>query len=239
MHKKLLIALGAVLVLALPASALAAATVVISPHLAPKKHGKGTHVHFKLVGSDPANNGVPAPTNTTVVHLPKGLGISTKGFPTCTYATLLSSGDSACPAKSKVGTGHSSGGVQTTTILEALTVTAFNGAPQGGNPVLLLHVQGSIPQSINIVIAGGLSRDSGKYGYKFSFTVPPIATIPGLPNGSIIEFDVNIGGTAKVKGKTSNLVTAPKTCPKGGYNWGADFAFADGETFSTTAKSAC
>jgi hypothetical protein len=253
MRKKLWMALAAVLMLAVPASALAAATVVITPSFKPNKRAKGTHVHFKLVGTDPANSGVPAPTDTTVVHLPKGLVLNTKAFPTCTQNALLSeaqgSPGSACTRKSIVGSGHAQGGVlapatATTaamTILENLTVVAANGAPQGGNPVLLLHVQSvpGAPLAINIVIPGVLSKDSGPYSYKFSFTVPTIATIPGLPNGSILEFDVNIGATTKAKGKTVNLITEAKKCTKGGFSWGADFTFTDGEHFNTTAKSPC
>jgi hypothetical protein len=241
MRKRLWMALAAVLMLVVPATALAAATDVITPGFSPNKKGKATHVTFKIVEGNSTPGAVPPPSTQTVVHLPKGLVINTKGFPTCSTATLMSAGGAACPAKSLVGTGSSTvtDQIGTTVINESATVKAYVGPPQGGNPTLNLYAVGTTPISAQIIIPGVLSKDTGKYGYKFTFTIPAITSVPGAPNASITTFTVNIGGAVKYHGKTVNLETLPKTCPKGGFNWGADFTYSDGEFVKTTATSKC
>ena len=257
--------LAACLTVAAPIAAHAAAgtgpdgtTATITPLFQPNTLGKATNANVTVTSANPSNPGsVPPPTNATDVYLPAGTVLNTRPFATCSKATLDSQGPSACPAGSKVGTGSSVvaavlGGAALT---ENAAVTAFNGPPRGGQPVLELYAVGTTPISAQLTIEGVASPAAAPYSIKLHFTVPPIGTVPGGPNASIEKFQVTVGGsrkvtttkTVKVKGKkrkkkvttTAAYITEPRKCPAGGFPWQAVFTYANAEQVTATNTAPC
>jgi hypothetical protein len=229
--------------LAAPSAASAATQVQITPKFLTNKAGKGTSVAFgvKIKNDD---GSIPPPSSRTVVHLPKGMKVNYKPFlkVVCPKAMIDENGPEACPKASRVGPqgkAHADAILGGTHIHEPATVDPFAGGTRNGHPLLELYADGRSPISVQITIEGELMPDRGKYGQKLDVPIPPIPTVPGAADASIVDFVVTVGATAKVKGKKLPLITVPKTCPKGGFNWGGDFSFVDGTTVSTTAKSPC
>lgn len=85
--------------------------------------------------------------------------------------------------------------------------------------------------------------DSGRFGNKFDFPVPPIPTVPGSPNASVLDFSTTLGATNRVKEKrrtvTHHLITAPKTCPAGGWPFRGEFTFVDGSSAAAETTVKC
>jgi hypothetical protein len=168
----------------------------------------------------------------TVVHLPKGMKFGYKYFPTCNPKKLEAKGVAGCSKKSRVGKGTlTADGRPVTTDLVNGTVTAFNGTKSGGKPRYLLYV---IPDlSSPLVLVGTLK------GTTLTIPVPPVPTLPGQPNATLVDFKIKTGGTIKKKGKKYSYLTNPKKCPKGGYKWGLAFTYESGETLSPTDAVPC
>ena len=80
----------------------------------------------------------------------------------------------------------------------ATNITAFNGKPVGGHPVILLHVYSAdLGVDAVQVLVGKLFKISGKYGWKLDVTVPP------LPFGTATTiFDVTVQHKPWVTRKT-------------------------------------
>jgi hypothetical protein len=243
MRRHLVITGALVAALAAPSAASAATQVQISPKFTNNKAGQGTSVAFgvKIKNDD---GSIPPPSSRTVVHLPKGMKVNYKPFlrTICSKATIDENGPEACPKASRVGPqakAHADAILGGTHIHEPATVDPFAGGLNNGHPLLELYADGRSPISVQITIEGELLSDSGKYSQKLDVAIPPIPTTPGAADASIVDFLVTVGATTKYKGKKVALVTVPKSCPKGGFNWGGDFSFVDGTTVSATAKTPC
>jgi hypothetical protein len=130
-------------------------TQTVDVVLVPKKLSKTalTPATLKVTtktGTTTAANGVPSPATQATVDFDKSAKLFTKGIPTCAAAQLQNTTTEAAlaacgDAKIGTGTGMALLPVGTQVFPEPTTVTAFNGVPQGGDPVVLLHAYGSAP----------------------------------------------------------------------------------------------
>jgi hypothetical protein len=231
--------------LALPgaASAQTAPSATVTAKMTPNVAGKPTSIRFGF-SVKMADGSVPAPLTNALVHLPN-IKVDTKGLKVCSRGTLEARGPSGCPAGSKVGTGtaHASALLGGTLVNEPAKVTAFNGTRPGRPATLLLYNDGRQPISVQLVVGATLTPDTGQFGRKFNFPVPAIPTVPGSPDASVVDFTVTIGATTKAKehgrSVTHHLVTAPKTCPSGGWAFRGDFSLRDGSKPSAGTKASC
>jgi hypothetical protein len=103
-----------------------------------------------------------------VIDFDQNLSPATKGLPTRTAAqlqnTTTEAAERAC-GSAKIGTGEATTLLALSTLYtEPTKVTAFNGAPQGGKPVVLLHAYGTSPLQTTLVLVGTVSN-FGKEGY--------------------------------------------------------------------------
>jgi hypothetical protein len=106
---------------------------------------------------------------------------------------------------------------------------------------------GSSPIEETLSFPGTFSAASAPYAMKISVNVPPIPTVPGGPNASVVGLNFTVGGnhTALVKkGKKKvkqsvPLFVLPKKCAGGTLPYGAQATFADGSTVPVTGKVAC
>jgi hypothetical protein len=255
----------AALALGLPASALAAPKVTVQVKILPilknlsnRKAGFWPHTgdflgapaalesKFTIRGTE--YGGFPAPIRRVSVWLPKGTGIHTAGFPTCSLTTLEKKEPEKCPKGSLAspaghapqsapekcpspplagGAGEACGVVSLggTRVHEAVKIQAYF-APGGG---LNFYVEGVTPTVIEIPFGGKFSGASGVFGTKFLTTVPLIETLPGAP-AAVAETTTVTVGAAMMKGKKLvSLGTIPKKCPKGGFPGKSEMWFGAGE----------
>jgi hypothetical protein len=222
----------------------------ITASFSPNGGGKPTHIIFDVVTSS-TTGGVPAPGTRALVHLPLGMKVNTKGFARCNGNLTTPPDASKCAANTQVGSGSSTLAAQlgTQSINEPATVTAYVGAKQHGHDTLLLYAVGTTPISAAVTLVGelipgahsaGVHSAAASYGYKLDVAIPPIHTVPGAPDASITDFKVDIGKTAKVKGKKTGFLTAPKKSQcKGALHWGYDGSYSGAPDYSTTATSPC
>lgn len=214
----------------------------ITASFSPNKGGKPTHIKFD-VKTFSTTGAVPAPGSNAVVHLPKGMKVSTKGAKRCTI-DFNNPNAGNCPANTKVGSGSSTVAAQvgSAAINEPATVTVYAGQKKNGHDTLLLYASGTSPISTQITLVGELiPGDKSPYGFKLNVPIPAIPTVPGGPNASITDFYTTVGATFKSGGKKIALITAPKKkdCVGGKENWGYDGTYMDGTSYTSTTTSPC
>jgi hypothetical protein len=253
MHKRftLIAGLAAVIAISIPISAALAGETVTGPDgntqsleasVAPKALYKKTASPTALnveVKTGKADGGVPSPAVHDVIDFDQNLSLATKGLPTCAASSLQNTTTEAAEAacgKAKIGTGTA------TTLLplsvlytEPTKVTAFNGVPQGGKPVVLLHAYGTSPIQTTLVLVGVVSN-LGKEGYgpRLDVTIPPIAGGVGV----ITDFKVKIQKSWTYKGKKMSFVNAKCPAAKKLKYRGA-FTYADGTTIEAGTTQSC
>lgn len=187
-----------------------------------------------------AANGVPVPATRAVIDFDKNVQLYTKGIPTCTSAKLQNQSTdlakAACP-KSVVGGGSAVVliPVGTQVFTEPVTVTAFAGPPQGGNPVILLHTFGATPVQVATVLTGVVSKYNKQgYGPRLDVQIPPLAG----GTGALTHFQTKVKRNYKYKGKKRSYVSAK--CPNSKkLKSRGSFTFSDGVTLSPTSVQKC
>jgi len=254
MHKRftLIASLAALVAIAIPASAAIAGETVTGPDgntqsieasVAPaalyKKTASPAALNVEVKTGTTASSGVPSPAVHDVIDFDQNLSLATKGLPTCTAQQLQNTTTEAAEAacgKAKIGSGSAITLLPLSVLYtEPTKVTAFNGAPQGGKPVVLLHAYGTSPIQTTLVLVGIVSN-YGKEGYgpRLDVTIPPIAGGAGV----ITDFKVKIQKSWTYKGKKMSFVNAK--CPaskKLKYRGG--FTYADGTTINADTTQSC
>jgi hypothetical protein len=186
-----------------------------------------------------ANNGAPIPDVKTIVDFPKGLTIFSKGYPTCDAGLLQSTSTEAAleackKAKIGSGTGTADLVVGSKIFPVTTTITAFNGVPAGGKPVVLLHTYSQSPVQTTLVLVGVVSSlNKEGYGAHLDVTVPLIAG----GAGAITGFHVKIFKTFSYKGKKRSYVSA--SCPTKTWKARGQFIFKDGESLTPKLTGKC
>jgi hypothetical protein len=256
MHKRfiLIASLAAIVVIAIPVSAALAGETVNGPDgntqsieagvtpkgLYPKTASPATLSVEVKTGTATAANGVPSPAVHDVIDFDKNLSLTTEGLPTCTSSQLQNTStevaEQTC-GKAKIGSGSAITLLPTGSqvFTEPAVVTAFNGVPQGGKPVVLLHAYGTNPLQTTLVLVGTVTN-YGKEGYgpRLDVIVPPI----GGGSGAITDFKVKIQKSWSYKGKKMSFINAK--CPGSRkLKYRGAFTYADGTTIDATHTQAC
>jgi hypothetical protein len=254
MHRRPILTGGlAVLIVAIAASvAIAGPTVVgkdgntqsVDALIAPKKLSKTKFSPASLkvttkTTSTTAANGVPSPAVRAVVDFDKNARLFTKGLPTCDPAKVQNNSTEAALAvcgKAKIGSGTASAllpvGSQVFPVSQ--TVTAFNGVPKGGKPVVILHTYGTNPVQTTLVLVGKvISLNKEGYGPRLDLEVPLIAG----GAGALTDFQVKIDKKYTYKGKKQSFVSAK--CTSGKLKARGTFTFKDGEQLTALSTQTC
>jgi hypothetical protein len=214
--------------------------VVISPSKLPGKTlAPATLKVTTKTTTTTAANGVPSPSQEAVVDFDKNTAIFTKGLPTCN-ATLLQStsteiAEQKC-GKAKIGSGSGIALIPAgSTLTEATKVTAFNGVPEDGKPVVLLHAYGTAPVQTTLVLVGTVTNyDKEGYGPRLEVAIPKIAG----GTGALTDFQVTINKKWNYKGKKVSFISAKCPSSKKLKGRGA-FTFADGVTLTGLSTQSC
>ncbi len=187
-----------------------------------------------------AANGVPVPAIRAVLDFDKSIQLFTKGIPTCSNAKLQNQSTdlakAACP-KSIVGGGAATVllPVGSTVFTENVTVTAFNGVPQDGKPVLLLHTFGATPVQVATVLTGVISNYNKQgYGPRIDIQIPAIAG----GTGALTHFQTKVNKKYTFKGQKRSYVSAKCPSNKKLHYRGA-FTFADNVTLTPVHFQKC
>ena len=191
-------------------------------------YGAGTAVQGEFAISGTEYGGYPPPLIGINVMFPKGAKVITKGFKTCSRATIEQKRGKGCPKGSAAGpVGHGLGIVSlgNTRVPEEATIESFF-APGGG---LLFYTEGNSPVQLEFISSGKLTNlnGGGGFGPKLITEVPLVETLPGAPDASEEQINVKVGAAYKKNGKTVYYATMPKKgqCPKGGFPVQAELMF--------------
>lgn len=256
MHRRtpLIVAMAMALVAAVTASmAVAGAPVTgadgnsqsIDVKIGPKKLSKTTPTPATLEVTTKVTNattpgGVPVPATRVVVDFAKTAKLFTKGLPTCTAGQLQNVSTEVAEQNCKraiIGKGKAAAllPVGSTIFPVNQIVTAFNGAPKGGKPTVLLHTYGTTPIQTTLVLNGVVSNYNKEgYGPRLDVEVPLIAG----GAGALTDFNVKIDKKWKYKGKSRSFITA--TCPNNKkLKARGAFTFKDGETITALSTQSC
>jgi hypothetical protein len=183
--------------------------------------------------------GVPSPAIHATIDFDKNATIFTKGLPTCDPAQVQSKSteeaERAC-GKAKIGSGHALALLNSSRVYEVpQVVTAFNGVPKGGKPVVILHSYGTTPLQAALVLVGTVTN-LGKEGYgpRLDLEVPLIAG----GTGALKEFEVTIDKQWRYKGRQRSFIAAK--CPNSKtLKARGTFTYRDGETLTASSKQTC
>lgn len=256
MHKRfsLIASLAAIVAVAIPVSAAVAGETVTGPDgntqsieagVSPKALYKKTASPATLTVDvkTGATTGIPSPAVHDVIDFDRNLSLATKGLPTCNAALLQNTSTEVAErvcGKAKIGTGSATTLLPLGTLYtEPTKVTAFNGAPQGGKPVVLLHAYGTSPLQTTLVLVGTVSNlGTEGYGPRLDVTIPPLAGGVGV----ITDFNVKISRSWTYKGRKMSFVSAK--CPaakklkyRGAFTYADSTTIEAGTTQSCTAKA--
>ncbi len=219
--------LASVFALTSPARATNLATFTST--LSPDRLGaKGAlTIAFHVAGGE---FGVPTPLQRTVVRFPAGMGIEIPQLRSCSTEHLQQLGARGCPRQSKLGEGHALVAVRLAaeTLTENVALLAFVGPPRRLQPTLEVLGEGRTPIDVRMVVTGAVSPDRAPYGEKMVMSIPPIPTLPLAPNGSLADLSLTIGARQTRTSNPSASVLVPAKCPRGGFPFAAEFAYADG-----------
>jgi hypothetical protein len=167
-------------------------------------------------------NNVPNTTAAKIeIDFPKTVKISGKGLTACKLSKIQANGPSACPSKSKAGTGLTHAVVGPDRIPLNFDVTAF----VGGKNLVIFYIkqQGG---TVSKALSGKISKGSGGFGQKLVITIPADLQqpAPGL-YAALVDLKSTLG---LKKGK--NALISSVGCKGGKHKFGAKLTFAPNPT---------
>jgi hypothetical protein len=243
--------LGA-LALAVTASAVLSPTLVgpdgntqsIDVTISPKGLSKTKQTPITLnvktaTSSQTTANGVPSPAIRAVLDFDRDTRINAKGYPTCDRNKIENTSTEEAlrfckSAKIGEGVAHALLPVGAKVFNVEQTVTAFNGKPEGGHAVILLHTYGTVPVTVTAVLAGPVTnRNKEGYGPRLDLTIP----LFGGGQGALIDFQAKIKKTFKFKGKKVSYVSSG--CKDKKLKARGEFVFRDGVSLTPTVVQKC
>lgn len=196
-------------------------------------------VTTRLSNATRAGN-VPVPTTNVVIDFDKNTKVFSKGYPTCQASKLQNVSTEVARRECKkaiIGTGHAEAllpvGANVFNVKQE--VTAFNGVPKGGKPVILLHTYGTDPIQTALVLTGVVSNYNKQgYGPRLDVEVPLIAG----GTGALTYFNVTVDKKYTYKGKKVSYIQGK--CPASKkLKTRSVFTFLDNETANPTYKASC
>jgi len=184
-------------------------------------------------------NGVPIPAVRAVIDFPKGTTIYNKGYPTCNSAVLQNtSTEAALEACKRAKVGKGEGTLDLVVGEKVFPVTAgmtvFNGIPQGGKPVILLHLYSQSPVQTTVVLIGVVKNYNKQgFGPRLDVAIPLIAG----GQGAVTGVKIKVFKTYSFKGKKRSFINA--TCPTTTWKSRGQFVFNDGVSLTPSVKGKC
>lgn len=244
----MLVALLVLLCASFPATATAVPErATLHASFTPNRLGASTTISFGFRVAT-TEGLAPPPLTKLALRMPAGIDYSTTtlGLAICQPAALLAKGLAGCSPNSRLGFGSAYVEVPfgVGSGREIPEIQALMGPPHDGNIVVLFYVNGEAPVSAQLIFTGEVVSDSGIFGSQLATTVPPIASVAGGANVSVVSVQTTIGPShltyyRRRHGRSVAFhpagVSVPERCPRGGFPFSASFGFEDGS--STTAST--
>ena len=240
MRKHLIWVLALAAAIGITSLATGANTQTIKGTIAPAKQKKKRYgaASINVVTQTGDADGSVSPATRAKVFVDDDMRIDFRGIAKCAKSKIdgnktTAQAKAACPA-AVIGAGNASVAIAGNPAAPASSVvTAFNGVPQGGKPVLLLH---SYTESAGLapVLVGIVKNASGDFGTLLDVTIPP------LPFGSAItRFQVKLKKASRFRGNRVNLISA--RCFDGNRKWNykGTFIFDGSPTRTATSRQTC
>jgi hypothetical protein len=185
------------------------------------------------------DGGVPPPLQQLVLDFDRDGRLSTTGLPVCQPASLQEAttqqARSRCPG-AIVGVGHASaviGGEGQQPFVVGSPLTFFNGPRMAGKPTVIMHARITVPAVQNFVITIPIEKRPGRYRYRATVELPPIAA----GRGSLTHLDASIGKRYRSGGRERSYVSA--RCGDGIFSTHGRFTFANGTIIDGSIEKAC
>ncbi|HEY7831600.1 MAG TPA: hypothetical protein VIC06_13650 [Solirubrobacteraceae bacterium] len=240
----------ATMALGWPATAGATQTVKLSAGFSPYRLGKSTTLKLGLeIGVAGTSDGLPSPVTRFEMHIPANLELigSSLGLSICHPTALLANGSEGCPTDARLGFGSAQIKVPVgpEPVTELASIEAEMGPPVGEEIGVLLYAEAGSPVAAQLIFPGVLF---GGASQSLSTSVPLIPSLPGAPDISMVSMKLSLGPEGltyfkTVHGRTVGYhpegVALPGRCPRGGFRFAADLAFADGTTASASSTVPC
>jgi hypothetical protein len=223
--------------LALTPTALAEQPATLSVRLTPEHLGAGTTIAFAFKISAPRGQ-VPEPIEALDLRYPAKLGLLTSGLglTNCSPATLELIGPKGCPTNSLMGHGNALVEIAfgPEVLHETGQITVWMGPVEDGHVTLLFDAEANTPVYDQLIFTGSILESTGPYGGELDTIIPPIASLPGAPDGAVAEMHTTIGAQGITyyrhhHGKWTPYqpegLRLPHTCPHPGFPFAATFSF--------------
>jgi hypothetical protein len=213
-------------------TAHAAQSARIAASFLPERLGSATTVTFTLAIS--SRDRAPSALTGIDLAFPSNLGFATSGLgvAACPLEGLEEIGSAVCPADSRMGYGGALVEIPIgpDVVREKVALEVFAGPSPDGYLHILVYASGVFPVYAQVVLPGVLL--SGR----LRIVVPPIPSLPAGPYVAVTHMQLTLGGHLTYYervGATSVAyrppgVGLPRSCPHGGFAFGASFAFLDG-----------
>lgn len=218
MRKYLIAAIAALAALAMATVAVAqSGDVTATTKVSPTKSGTKKKPRSIKVTTFVQNN-VPNTTAAKIeIDFPKTVKISGKGLTSCKLSAIQANGPSACPSKSKAGTGLSHAVVGPDRIPLNFDVTAF----VGGKNLVIFYIkqQGG---TVSKALSGKISKGSGGFAQKLVITIPPDLQQPAP---GLYAALVDLKSTLQLK-KGKYALISSVGCKNKKHKFGAKLTFA-------------
>lgn len=236
----------------MPASASATSeTATLHAAFTPDRLGASTTISFGFHIAT-SEGLAPPPLTSLDLRMPAGIDYATTtlGLAICQPAVLEEKGVAGCPPNSRLGFGSAYVEVPfgTDSGHELPEIQALMGPPHDGNLVVLFYANGETPVEAHLVFTGELLPASGAFGSQLAAEVPPIASVPGGPDVSVVSVQSTIGPSQLTYYRHSHGhlvafhpegVSVPEHCPRGGFPFSAKFSFQGGSGAQANAAVPC
>ena len=218
MRKYLIAVIAALAALAMATVAVAqSGDVTATTTVSPTKSGTKKKPKSIKVTTFVQNN-VPNTTAAKIeIDFPKTVKISGKGLTSCKLSKIQANGPSACPSKSKAGSGLSHAVVGPDRIPLNFDVTAF----VGGKNLVIFYIkqQGG---TVSKALSGKISKGSGGFAQKLVITIPPDLQQPAP---GLYAALTDLRSTLSLK-KGKNALISSVGCKNKKHKFGAKLTFA-------------
>jgi hypothetical protein len=226
-------------------------TATLHASFSPNRLGASTTISFGFRVAT-TEGLAPPPMTSLDLRMPAGVNYTstTLGLAICRPESLLAKGLAGCSPNSRLGYGSALVEVPfgIGSGKEIPELQAVMGPPRNGNIVVLFYANGLWPVYAQLVFTGEVLPDAGRFGSQLAITVPPVHSVPGGSDVSIVSAQTTIGPSHLTyyrhwHGRLVPFrplgVSVPERCPRGGFPFSAEFGFQDGSRTSASTAVPC
>jgi len=231
--------------------AQAAQSARLGAAFSPYRLGGRATIVFSFEIAAPAGQ-LPAALTDVDIEYPQNLGIvlSGLGLDVCSAPILEANGTGGCPTNSVMGGGWAVAEMRfgAQIVSERARISIARAPDEGGHIALLLYAVGPSPVDTQILSPAQLVPAEGPFGGQLNIQLPLVPSVPGAPDVAIVQMKTTIGPQGvlyeeRAGGRTLTYtpkgILLPNVCPKGGFQFAAQFEFVDGTKQSARTAVPC